>query len=253
MAMSELSNTQHQAIKINPNAGVEYAKTQHLVNLRANEVAKSACDLPIFLARNAHNGSHTISGLTSFSAGQSLFVSNNQWQALYTPVCMQTQPLYLLTREANSSDYFIAIDEQSSAVNTQQGESLFDAKGNPSLYLTAQQKLLESDLKNDYQTYQFTQEIARLGLIKNIDIVLQFEQGEAQTIQGLSTVDEDKLQTLDSDTIANLHKQGYLSVINSMLISLFQLNALVKRHNQHPELMPLKQIKLELSRDAHAL
>ncbi|MCP4058118.1 MAG: SapC family protein, partial [Pseudoalteromonas sp.] len=33
MAISELSNTQHQAIKINPNAGVEYAKTQHLVNL----------------------------------------------------------------------------------------------------------------------------------------------------------------------------------------------------------------------------
>ena len=37
--------------------------------------------------------------------------------------------------------YFIAIDEQSSAVNTQQGEPLFDAKGNPSLYLSAQQKL----------------------------------------------------------------------------------------------------------------
>jgi len=148
MAISELSNTQHQAIKINPNAGVEYAKTQHLVNLRANEVAKAACDLPIFLARNAHNGSYTISGLTSFSAQQSLFVSNNQWQALYTPVCMQTQPLYLLTRETNSSEYFIAIDEQSSAVNTQQGEPLFDAKGNPSLYLSAQQKLLESDLKN---------------------------------------------------------------------------------------------------------
>lgn len=253
MAINELSNTQHQALKINTNAGVEYAKTQHLINLRANEVAKAACDLPIFLARNAQNGSYTVSGLTSFSAGQSLLVENNQWQALYTPMCMQTQPLYLMTREANSSDYFIAIDEQSKAVNTEQGEPLFDAKGKPSLYLSAQQKLLESDLKNDYQTYQFTQEIVRLGLIKNIDIVLQFEQGEAQTIQGLSTVDEDKLQTLDSDTIANLHKQGYLSVLNSMLISLFQLNALVKRHNQRPELMPLKQIKLELSRDAHAL
>lgn len=253
MAINELSNTQHLALKVNTNAGVDYAKAQHLINLRANEVAKAACDLPIFLARNAQNGSYTVSGLTSFSAGQNLLINNNQWQALYTPMCMQTQPLYLMTREANSSDYFIAIDEQSAALNTEQGESLFDANGNPSLYLNAQQKLLESDLKNDYQTYQFTQEIARLGLIKNIDIVLQFEQGTAQTIQGLSTVDEDKLQTLDSDTIANLHKQGYLSVLNSMLISLFQLNALVKRHNQRPELMPLKQIKLELSRDAHAL
>ncbi|MBH0081176.1 SapC family protein [Pseudoalteromonas sp. NZS11] len=253
MAISELVNTKHQTLKINPNAAVEYAKTQHLVNLRANEIAKAACDLPIFLARNTQNGSYTVSALTSFSTGQSLLVNNNQWQALYTPVCMQTQPLYLMTREANSSDYFIAIDDQSSAVNTQQGEALFDAKGNPSLFLSAQQKLLESDLKNDYQTYQFTQEVARLGLIKNIDIVLQFEQGETQTIQGLSTVDEDKLQTLNSDTVANLHKQGYLSVLNSMLISLFQLNALVKLHNQRPELMPLKQIKLELSRDAHAL
>ncbi|MGJ8675607.1 MAG: SapC family protein, partial [Pseudoalteromonas sp.] len=236
-----------------PNAAVEYAKTQHLVNLRANEIAKVACDLPIFLARNAQNGSYTISALTSFNAGQSLLVNNNQWQALYTPVCMQTHPLHLMTREANSSDYFIAIDEQSSAVNSQHGEALFDAKGNPSLFLNSQQKLLESDLKNDYQTYQFTQEVVRLGLIKNIDIALQFEQGETQTIQGLSTVDEDKLQTLDSNTIAELQKKGYLSVLNSMLISLFQLNALVKLHNQHSDLKPLKQIKLELSRDSHAL
>ncbi|MEI8704915.1 SapC family protein [Pseudoalteromonas sp. B62] len=194
-----------------------------------------------------------MSALTSFNAGKSLLVNNNQWQALYTPVCMQTHPLHLMTREANSSDYFIAIDEQSSAVNSQHGEALFDAKGNPSLFLNSQQKLLESDLKNDYQTYQFTQEVARLGLIKNIDIVLQFEQGETQTIQGLSTVDEDKLQTLDSNTIAELQKKGYLSVLNSMLISLFQLNALVKLHNQHSDLKPLKQIKLELSRDSHAL
>ena len=57
MAISELSSTQHQALKVKHNAGVEYAKTQHLVNLRANEVAKAACDLPIFLARNAQNGS----------------------------------------------------------------------------------------------------------------------------------------------------------------------------------------------------
>ncbi|WP_337151602.1 SapC family protein [Pseudoalteromonas sp. B62] len=209
--------------------------------------------LTYFLARNAQNGSYTISALTSFNAGKSLLVNNNQWQALYTPVCMQTHPLHLMTREANSSDYFIAIDEQSSAVNSQHGEALFDAKGNPSLFLNSQQKLLESDLKNDYQTYQFTQEVARLGLIKNIDIVLQFEQGETQTIQGLSTVDEDKLQTLDSNTIAELQKKGYLSVLNSMLISLFQLNALVKLHNQHSDLKPLKQIKLELSRDSHAL
>jgi hypothetical protein len=253
MAISELLNTKHQTVKISPNAGVEYAKTQHLINLRASEVAKAACDLPIFLARNTQSGSYTVSALTSFSAQQSLLVNDDQWQALYTPVCMQTQPLYLMTREANSSDYFIAIDEQNAAINIDTGDALFDAKGNPSLFLNAQQKLLESDLKNDYLTYQFTQELMRLGLIKDINIVLQFKQGETQTIQGLSTVDEDKLQTLDNNTIAQLQKQGYLSVINSMLISLFQLNALVKLHNQRNDLMALEQVKLELSRDTHAL
>ncbi|WP_024610411.1 SapC family protein [Pseudoalteromonas sp. TB64] len=253
MAIKELSNTEHKALKISPDAAAIYASTQHLLNLRATEVAKMTCDLPVFFARNAQNGSYTLSALTSFNANQNLLVNNTKWQALYTPVCMQSYPLYLLTREANSSDYFVAIDEQSSVVNTTQGEALFDGNANPSLFLSAQQKLLEGDLKNDYLTYQFTQELARLGLIKNIDIVLQFGQGETQTIQGLSTVDEDKLQTLDNDTIVSLQKQGYLNVLNSMLISLFQLNALVKLHNLHPELKPLKQIKLELSRDAHAL
>jgi hypothetical protein len=253
MAISELLNTKHQAVKICPNAGLEYAKTQHLINLRASEVAKAACDLPVFLARNTQNGSYTISALTSFSAQQSLLVNNDQWLALYTPVCMQTQPLYLMTREANSSEYFVAIDEQNTAISTHSGEALFDAKGNPSLYLSSQQKLLENDLKNDYLTYQFTQELVRLGLIKDINIVLQFKQGETQTIQGLSTIDEDKLQALDSTTIAQLQKQGYLSAINSMLISLFQLNALVKLNNQREGLMALAQVKLELSRDTHAL
>ena len=252
MAIKKLSNTEHQALKVNPNAAAIYASTKHLLNLRATEVAKVTCDLPVFFARNAQNGSYTISALTSFNANKNLLVNNTKWHALYTPMCMQSYPLYLLTHDANSSDYFVAIDEESSVVNIEQGEALFDNKGTPSLFLSAQKKLLEADLKNDYLTYKFTQELVRLGLIKDIDIILQFKQGDPQTIQGLSTVDEDKLQALDHDTIVNLHKQGYLNVLNSMLISLFQLNALVKIHNQHPELKPLKQIKLELSRDAHA-
>jgi hypothetical protein len=253
MAISELLNTEHQALKISQNAGVQYASNKHLLNLRVTEVAKAACDQAVFFARNAQNGTYTLSALSSFTAQQNLFVNTNGWQALYTPVCMQTYPLCLMTREANSSDYFIAIDTQYIETNNLDGQALFDDKGQPSFFLNTQQKRLEADLNNDYLTYQFTQEVARLGLIKSIDIVLEFTHGETQTIQGLSTIDEDKLHTLDNDTLINLQKQGYMNVINALLISLFQLNALVKLHNLQSELSPLKQVKLAASSDKHTL
>lgn len=251
--MSELSSNKHKALKVSDYAGIEYANTQHLMNIRVTEVAKVACEQSVFFARNSHNGHYTLSALASFSVKQNLFVNNLQWQALYTPVCMQVYPLQLLTRAANSRDYFIAIDDTSKALNESDGQALFDDNGNPSLYLSAQKKLLESDLNNDYLSYQFIEKMTQLGLIKGIDIVLEFEGIAAQTIQGLSTIDEDKLKTLDDNTIIELHKLGYMSVINAMLLSLFQLNALVKLHNKQPHLNTLKQVKLMVSNNLNTL
>lgn len=80
-------------------------------------------------------------------------------------------------------------------------------------------------------------------------MLVHYDNGTMQTLKGLHTLDEDRLQSLQAEQLAELNKKGYLSPIHAMLISIYQLNSLIRKHNEVEQFTKVKQIKLEVARD----
>jgi len=247
----ELNSKQHNNLHVNVNAEIDFASSLHVMNLRVSEVGMAVSSFPVFFTRNAHNGEWGISAMSSFNSNQNLFVENKQWTATYKPSCMRTYPLYLMRSAQDEKNYTIGIDESNAVFSQNEGNALFDKENKATPYLHQMTKLLEADIKNDIQTYEFTKVLESLNLLKAVDLVISYADDTAQSLKGLHTIDEDKLQALSAEQLSELNKKGYLSPIHAMLVSIFQLNLLVNKNNARTDLLAVKNIKLELSRSEH--
>ena len=248
----KLEHARHGHLKIRESCALEQASQQHLVNLRVTEVCQAVSSMPVFVTRVSDGGDWALSGICSFTAGGNLFVADGAWAALYQPSAMRTYPIYLMQAAGEKRGYTLGIDENSSAFSTENGEPLFSADGKQSLYLQRVRALLEADIGNDLQTRSFTGRLEQLGLLKAVDLLLEYESSGQQTIGGLHTMDEDVLKSLSADALAELHSCGYLAPIHAQLISLFQLNALIRLHNDRTQSDKLRQLKLETAKDHSA-
>jgi hypothetical protein len=248
----ELNSNKHQGLKIRAASQIEYAGGQQIMKLRVAEVAKAVANFPVFFTREQQYGGWVLSALTSFEAQHNLFVKDGQWQSTYQPSSMQTHPLYLIQSAQQQQSYSLGILEQSSAFSQDQGHDIFEKNGQPSIYLRRLQKLLEADIKHDINTHQFCLKLQELELLKAVDLVIQYEDDRIQTVAGLHSLHEDKLQALTDQQMLELNKLGYLIPIHAMLISIYQLNLLVRKNNELPTLDKVKQLKIEVAKDKSA-
>lgn len=246
----ELSNTAHKHLKVDPQSSIKFVEGQQIMRVRVAEVAQAATNFPIVFTRNGRDGSWVLSILTSLTQQHNSFVKNGEWQASFLPSTMQTHPLYLINSGKDENTYTIGIDEHSDAFSVDQGESLFDDKGAPTLYLSRIKARLEADIKRDMETFHFTQKLEQLALLKPIDLNIQLATGGAQKLAGLYVLDEAKLKQLSGEQLAELNGAGYLVPMHAMLISLFQMNTLINRNNaQNPE-NKVTKLKMEVAKDA---
>ena len=248
----ELSSTQHQGLKVRVNCGVEVAATQQIVKLRVNEVGRAAGNFPIFFTRGAQDGALVLSALTSFESQQNMFVKDGQWQSTYQPTAIKTFPFFLMRSKSDEKSYTIGIDEKNQVFSKEHGELLFEENGKASMQLSRAKVLLEADIQNDIHTFQFGKELEQMGLLKSIDLVVQYQDGTNQSITGLITIDEDKINTLSAEQLHGLNQQGYLVQIHALLISIYQLNSIIQKQNSRIDLPKVAQLKIEVAKDRAA-
>jgi hypothetical protein len=248
----ELSSTQHQGLKVRVNCGVEVAATQQIVKLRVNEVGRAAGNFPIFFTRSAQDGALVLSALTSFESQQNMFVKDGQWQSTYQPSAIKTFPFFLMRSKSDAKSYTIGIDEKNQVFSREHGELLFEENGKASMQLSRAKVLLEADIQNDIHTFQFGKELEQMGLLKSIDLVVQYQDGTNQSITGLITIDEDKINALSAEQLHGLNQQGYLVQIHALLISIYQLNSIIQKQNSHIDLPKVAQLKIEGAKDRAA-
>lgn len=247
----ELSNEQHGDLRVDRDRAVDVASRQHVINIRANEIAQAASGFPMFFTRDPGSGAFAVSIMTSLESGGNLFVASGHWDALFAPSAMQTYPLFLVNAD-NEKGYAVGFDEANPAFSREEGERLFEESGKPSLYLDEMTKLLQAGAEADLQTRYFIDVLQQEELIKAIDLLVHYEDGQVQKIQGLHTLDEERLQAMPADRLAEMNKGGYLLPMHAMLMSIFQLNALIRRQSKRDDLRPVKAVKLQVARDGVA-
>ena len=245
----ELTSKAHRDLKVVEESVFDVAARQHVINIRANEIAHAVTGFPIFFARDPNTGAFTVSIMTSFESSTNLFIRSGSWDATFSPSAMTTYPLFLMNSETSEQGYAVGFDDQNPAFSKVSGRRLFEENGKPSLYLDEMTKALQAGAEADVQTRYFVEKLEELELFKAIDVLVSYADGKVQKIQGLNTVDEERLQAFPDDRIVELHKSGYMVPLHAMLISTFQLNALIRRQNDDPDQQPVTGVKLQVARD----
>jgi len=246
----ELNSTAHRTYKILPDSAYQFAANQQVMLIKYPEIAPSAANFPVFLTRDPNNGRLVFSALMSFESQQNLMIKNKQWIASYQPVCMRTYPLFLMRSVADKTKLTIGVNEENPHVCTDNGNALFDKHGEPSEMLIGIQKLLETDLKNEADTQSFVNVLEAHNLLRKVDMVVATSTNSTFKIAGLHTIDEDVLRTLDTDNVISLNQQGYLQQIHALLFSIYQINGLIRKHNDVSS-EKIKRVKLESHKDQH--
>ena len=245
----ELNKETHRDLRVTTDCTSRFAETQHVLNVRAAEVGKAVSSFPIFFSRNPGTGTWMLSAVASLEQGSNLFVEGDDWTATYKPTFLETYPLFLMRSPHDENSYCVGIDEQSSAFSYEHGERIFNDSGEESLHLSRVKALLEANFENDIQTHLFSQRLEELDLFKSVNINVYYATGNVQTITSLHTIDEDKLKALSPDELHELESKGYLLTVHAILVSIFQLNLLVRKHNKVEGNTQVIQVKVEVARN----
>jgi hypothetical protein len=231
-----LNNVEHQHLKINPQRSAQLGDGFWYSETFPSEFKAVQAHYPIFFSKDDATNMFSPVCLYGINKDENLFLANQQWQANYIPLTMQRLPFYIATQNTTqdgvaTQDYVISIDLDSPKVSTEQGVNLFLEHGGNSEFLERMVMVLDN-LHHGLQENQiFIKTLIKYGLLESVTLELDLVNGVKHNLLGFYTINEDTLNQLSHDVIAQLHSQGYLACIYMVIASQVHIRDLVALKN----------------------
>ena len=219
----------HQQLRIDTQLVESLGATNNMVPVVISEFLRLVVHYPIVFTKSGETGNFLCVALLGFESGENLFWNNNQWRSIYTPLNIMRQPFFI---GQENSQTLICIDTDSSTLKTGQGEAIFDSTGKETDYLQKVKSRLAELLDGETRTREFIKALLALNLIMPMALDICFANAQQQRVQGLYTINEERLAQLDATQLINLQQQGYLQPIYTMIASLGQIYALIQKKNE---------------------
>jgi len=230
-----LNNVDHHNIKIITERSARYGDDVSFVMTFPLEFRRIQSCYPIFFRKDANTGNFSPIALFGFEPRENLYLSDDGWDAQYVPLMIQRQPFLIglqrVEGEGDATKPVVSIDINSPRVNESEGEALFLEHGGTSDYLAAMTELLETIRLADEMNTDFVDALLKLDLIEAVTMQVELKDGSKHEMLGYYTINEEKLDALDSETLGELHGHHYLDSIYMILASLSCFRTLVQKKN----------------------
>lgn len=223
----------HANIKIKPNPDWSNIKNEHLIALTIGEIGPASNDFPVVLLKKPETGDYRLAVVLGFEAKENLYFDGTQWHCGYMPLAVRRHP-FVIGRNDNApidARLTTCLEMDSPLVNETEGQPLFLADGSESEFLQYHQRMLAELYDGEINTQRFLKKLAELDLIYPFELELEATDRTVSRVTGLYTINEQKLQALPWETIAELHKSSYLPPIYFLLNSLGQFRTMVRLKN----------------------
>jgi len=225
--IEELSKKIHQHIRINKNYKTLPAAHTHVMPLLITELLSSGANYPIFLTKDEQTGAYVCIALLGFSENENLYLHQGEWQASHIPLTIARQPFHI-----NPENQTVYIDIDSPWVDKKQGELIFLEDGELSPYMEAVMEDLSKIHSGAKETQAFINTLSENDLIESIELSITFDDKSSEKLNGLYTINRQKLATLPSEQLIKLHQSGTLEGAYIMLNSVEHVKSLVARKNK---------------------
>lgn len=230
--VEQLNSNSHRKIKIKTNRDVSDLQDQSILPLVLAEFPQAAIEFPICFIKNAQNEDIQVVALMGIESKENLFiVDGDKWDGAYMPARYTHRPFGLVQNPDDKSNFGIAINVESNLVNEEEGIALFDEEGKETEFLVKQKEAMAAYLQQEQMTKAFAKELMDKGFLvqKQINVKVQDQQYD---IDGVYIVDEKKIDELSDEDFLDLRKRGLLNPIFTHLISMRQMNNLIKRKSE---------------------
>lgn len=224
-----LHHQTHATLKVQNNNDFTRFKEQHLIPVVVQDFIPLASEFPIVFVKNTETGQFTAVAMMGIKPNINLYCQTPIWSAEVVPTSFFNYPFSLAKQNEEDDDCYVCIDTDSSLVNEEQGQALFDDKGEQTDYLKARTEHLLNIAQRHEQTANIMQYFAskKLLTLKTLNLNLGGEQ--KLTLDGLYVIDEKKLDALSDDEFNELRSKGLLPIIYAHLSSMHQIARLAKK------------------------
>lgn len=219
-----LNSEAHRGLRVDGRASDAYGDGQRFVRVIVGEFAHLVIHYPILLSKDAATGQLHCGVMLGYDPGENLFLEEWRDRRLYRPLLLQRAPFC-------SHGRALAIDLDHPRVGVEAGEALFRDDGRPTEYLRSIMQAFRYLHPGMRATQAFITRLLELKLIEPIDLEVEFDDGSKRDGVGLYTIDQGALAALGDMTVVELHRRGYLRLIDFMIASRGQLPVLTARKN----------------------
>lgn len=247
-----VDNKTHKNLKINTSKQELHGAELNLIPVVMTEFINLIVEYPIVLTKNGDTGQFSFAAMLGFEAHENLFFQGGKWQGLYLPLHIQRQPFFVGDPSNNittkKEDYVVCIDMDSPTVTEVNAnsltedinkdslsktsfEALFDEKGAETPYFQNAKSCLGQLLQGEIDNECLINALQSLDLLQSLSLEVTFVNDQSTRLNGLYTVDSDKLSALNGEQITSLHEAELLPAIYTMSASLGQIYALINKKN----------------------
>lgn len=223
-----LNSIDHQDLRIITNRGAEWGdQLMWAATLPAEFRDVQACYPIVFRPTSDGPGFEPVA-LFGFQDGENLFLKGDRWDAPYVPLMIERQPFLI---GINGSELMVNVDLDHPRVSRHAGEAVFKPHGGHTEFLERVNSLLLTIHQGMLGLADFIQALTANELLESFAIEVELNDGSRNRLEGFYTINEDRLQALSGDSVAQLHAAGHLRNIYMVLASLSNFRMLIDRKN----------------------
>lgn len=219
-----LQNDKHANLKVIESGDYTRHKEQHLVPIISQDFFVLAAEFPLVFVKDSRVDKFVPVAIMGLREGENLYCQTEEYKAQVVPLRFHNPPFQMTKVDEQGDQLALLVEEDSPLVSETEGTPLFNENGERSEYL---EKRIESLLQAAQQAVQ-TENICKLFADKELfstqQLQLQFQPDSPRyNIDGIYTIDEQKLNGLSDEDFLEFRKLGLIPLIYAHLSSLQQL------------------------------
>jgi len=228
-----LDNVAHKDLRVRTQFGAAFGDNVGSVPTFPTEFADVQREYPIFFRRDK-NGDFYAVALLGFSPDENLYLEGDRWDALYVPAIIARGPFLIGFQERQEGgevfrDPVLHIDMDNPRVSQTEGERVFLEQGGHTPYLQRITRTLAALNDGHVLSKGMFEAYVAKDLIAPVDLEVKITGAEPVKLPGFYSLEREKLQGLDSASLHELHRSGYLHAAYLVLASHGTLSKLIDR------------------------
>ncbi len=219
-----LAKDKHAKLRVIQSGDYTRYKNQNLIPIVTRDFFTLASEFPLVFVTNQDTKDFMPVAIMGLRDGDNLYCKQNPYPAHVIPLGFGNAPFAVAATDENREQFVVMIDESSSLLSETEGEPLFGEDGEKTEYTESRVEGLVQAAQQREQTVQMCKLLQDRELLTTQQVQLQHRpDGQRYNIDGIYTVDENKLNEMSDEDFLELRKLGLIPLIYSHLSSLQQL------------------------------